>query len=99
MARSEGRLVPAPDAYSDSFEARAVGHQDKRNGPAVFLVLPTPGAGPGRHHTEDAKRRCRLMAKRTRTSGLSDSGTRDSAVKITPASNDRVTVPSTTSIA
>ena len=85
---SNGRLVPAPDDHSDGVG----GYKTKRSDPAVVLVLVTPGARSGRHSTST---KVPTMAKRTRGIPPSDSETRYSAVKITPASSDSATVPST----
>lgn len=92
MPGSTSRLVPAPDMQSD-----AVGRLlTTRNGPAVILVLVTPGAGPSRHTTLT---KVPTMAKRTRGFLGSDSRTRISAVTITPASSVPATVPSIPSLA
>lgn len=98
MTRSTGRLVATPDDSSDANEGVS-GSQDKRNGPAVVLVLVTPGAGPGRHHDSSDEVEVPAMAKRTRGPDPVDSETRDSAVKITPASTVSATVPTTHAVA
>lgn len=91
MAGSTDRLVPTPDDHSD------VDLADKTtwNGPAGSPVLPTPGAGPGRHHIPCEEVKVPAMAKRTRGFPGSDSRTRISAVTITPASSDPAAVPAT----
>jgi hypothetical protein len=95
MVRSTGRLVPAPDDSSDA-NGGVSRRQTTWNGPAVVLVLVTPGAGPGRHTTWT---KVPTMAKSTRGFPRSDSETRFSAVKITPVSSVSATVTPTPSVA
>jgi hypothetical protein len=96
MATPTGRLSLAPDEHSDT---RAVGRrpQDKRKGPAEVLLFADirSGAGPTPHQCEQEKVPV-VMTKATRSSGLQDSRTPDSAVKITPASAGPVPSTSTT---
>lgn len=95
MSSPTGRLVPAPDDSSGANEGVS-GRQTTWNGPAVVLVLVTPGAGPGRHTTWT---KVPTMAKSTRGFPGSDSETRFSTVKITPVSSVSATVPSIPSAA
>lgn len=98
MAVSTGRLSAAPDGYSDVVAA------DKTIGtaPVVVRMRQTSGTGAGPTTTTTKCRQCRHtleegadMVQRTRTTGLPDSETRTSAVKITPVSSDSATVPTT----
>jgi hypothetical protein len=91
VTRSKSRLVRTPDDSSD-----VVCYETTWNGPAVVLVLVTPGAGPGRHTTWT---KVPTMAKSTRGFPRSDSETRFSAVKITPVLQIPATVPSTRTVA
>lgn len=99
MAWSTGRLSTAPDDYSDVVD----GSQTQKERPP-YRMRQTSGLlqGPGRQQHPRSAGQCRHtleegadMAQRTRTPGRSDSVTRDSAVKITPASSVSATVPST----
>lgn len=100
MSWSTDRLVPAPDVQSVA--RLGGGRAEKLEAPAATVVavpvceartrgLPTPNR---REANEGAD-----MAERTRTSGLSDSGTPATAVKITPATQSRVPVPTTPTVA
>jgi hypothetical protein len=94
VAWSTGRLVPAPDDHSDV----VYGSQTTWNGPAVVLVLVTPGAGPGRHSTLT---KVPTMAKSTRGTSPYDRWLRSfcgSGVKITPPTQPGP-VPSTHTVA
>jgi hypothetical protein len=84
MSRSTGKLSAAPDDHSDV----GLADKTKRSDPAVVS---------GRHRTDDGKGAD--MAKRTRGPSPSDSETRTSAVKITPASSISATVPTIRSVA
>jgi hypothetical protein len=92
VAASTGKLSAVPDDHSDVVLADTT----KRSDPAVVPVLVTLGARSGRHSTSA---KVPTMAKRTRGVPGSDSETRYSAVKITPALSVSATVPSTPYIA
>lgn len=80
MTGSTGSMWYASDDHS----VLVSGPLDKRNGPAVVLVLVTPGAGPGRHTTTT---KVPTMAKSTRGLYPVDRSPRSfctSGVKITP---------------
>lgn len=94
MTAQTSRLVPAPDDSSVA-NVGVSGRQTTWNGPAVVLVLVTPGAGPGRHTTPT---KVPTMAKSTRGSDPVDRVTRISGVKITPPTL-AAPVPSTLTIA
>lgn len=80
MGTSTGRLSLASDGYSEvALADKTIGTAPQFSG----CVNNRYGAGPTPHRdqaNEDAD-----MAERTRTAGLSDSRTPDTAVKITPA--------------
>lgn len=86
VASSTDRLRLAPDDHSEMGSAGR-GHQDNRKAPAVLQMFAASGAGADRHHSPLLKEGASSMVKRTRTPGLSDSGTQQSAVKITPATH------------
>jgi hypothetical protein len=80
VAWSTGRLSLASDDHS----VVVFGSQTTWNGPAVVLVLVTPGAGPGRHST---LAKVPTMAKSTRDTSPHDRWLRSfcgSGVNITP---------------
>ena len=89
MVSSTGRLRLAPDVQSGHKPdgTRPQTKERPRSTPGVRCTRC--GAGPTHNQTEGAD-----MAKRTRSPGLSDSGTPASAVKITPA-RDRGPVTTT----
>lgn len=89
---SKGRLGLVPDDHS----VVGLAAKTKRSDPAVVPVLVTLGARSGRHSTAA---KVPTMAKSTRGAPGSDSGTRTSAVKITPADRVSATVPPISSLA
>jgi hypothetical protein len=85
MQRSTGRLSAAPDGYSDVVLAdKTIGTAPQYSG----CVNNRYGAGPTHNRDEGAD-----VTKSTRGFPGSDSETRISAVKITPASSISATVP------
>jgi hypothetical protein len=93
MVRSTSRLVPAPDVTS---VARLRGRRaEKLEAPAATLVaVPVCEAGTRGLTTLTAlTNEGAAVAKSTRGVPRSDSVTRDSAVKITPAWSIPATVP------
>lgn len=86
MADRTGRLRLAPDEYSDTHFGWST--QTTSKGPAATSVAvpmrQTSGRGARRHHTVSTNEGASSMAKRTRTSGMTDSGTQVSGVNITP---------------
>lgn len=105
MATPTDRLRLAPDAHSDT---RAVGWgADKLERPRFRGVSSTSELQRGRADTHLSRkcRRCRHtleegadMAKTTGTPRTTDSGTRDTGVKITPPKHS-VTVTTTRNVA
>lgn len=98
MASSGGRLSPAVDEYSDVSPG---GYRHKTIGTAPqysSCVNNRYGAGPTLNRRE-ANEGASTMAKRTRTSGRSDSRTRATAVNITPATQSTGPVTTTPTIA
>jgi hypothetical protein len=100
VTRSTSRLVPAPDVQS---VARLRGGcAEKSEAPAAtWVAVPVCEAGTRGLTTLTPLLRNEgaAVAKSTRGVPRSDSATVISAVKITPASTDSATVPTTPSIA
>ncbi len=85
MESRTSRLCLAPDDYSDM---RSVERGPKTIGkaPLKSQVSHHQGAGPDRHQTDSQRLKVpAVMEQRTRITGQTDSGTQQSAVKITPA--------------
>jgi hypothetical protein len=81
------RLRPAPDEHSD-IHPLGQAPQTSQKAPLATSVavqmLVASGRGARRHHNVATNEGASSMAKRTRSPGVSDSGTRATGVNITP---------------
>ena len=100
MTRQTGRLSLASDVQSVARLDGGCGPTKSEAPAATLVAVPVCEAGTRGLSTLTARTNEGAdMAQSTRTSGRSDSETRDSAVKITPASHVSATVPTTPTVA
>lgn len=102
MESRTGRLRLTPDDHSE-LGCAGRSHQQRQKAPlaayAAVQMFAASGHGARRHHTAQTNEGASSMAKRTRITGDTDSGTQQSAVKITPATHRTGPVTTTRAIA
>lgn len=88
MEDRTSRLCLAPDDYSEMGKVERSRPQRQKAPLAAYAAVPmfaASGRGARRHHNASTNEGASSMAKPTRITRDTDSGTQQSAVKITPA--------------